>query len=203
MPLGSLLLGLLGAFYWGDGSAPSPSLSAQRPGFADGAKRATLGPDRAHGSKGGAAAHVPRLIFGICRGIFITGSSLVGAAVKVPRITSKNLIRFADHLSKLFRSPVSYTCICRSTPFRFILRSASAHSSCSVIFCEATAIYGVIVAIILQTKIEYVPQNADGTYPSAAVFSGYGVFGSGITVGFANLVCGCEMWPGAARTEHF
>lgn len=28
-----------------------------------------------------------------CRGIFITGSSLVGAAIRVPRITSKNLIR--------------------------------------------------------------------------------------------------------------
>ena len=28
-----------------------------------------------------------------CRGIFITGSSLLGAAIRVPRITSKNLIR--------------------------------------------------------------------------------------------------------------
>ena len=53
---------------------------------------------------------------GSCRGIFVTGSSLLGAAIKEPRITSKNLI--------------------------------------SVIFCEAAAIYGVIVAIILGTKIE-------------------------------------------------
>jgi F0F1-type ATP synthase membrane subunit c/vacuolar-type H+-ATPase subunit K len=62
---------------------------------------------------------------------------------------------------------------------------------CSVIFCEATAIYGVIVAIILQTKIDEVPRNADGTFLSAAVFSGYAVFASGITVGLANLACGC------------
>ena len=31
----------------------------------------------------------------LCRGIFITGSSLLGAAIRVPRITSKNLIRCA------------------------------------------------------------------------------------------------------------
>lgn len=63
-------------------------------------------------------------------------------------------------------------------------------SLCSVIFCEATAIYGVIVAIILQTKIEEVPQMPDGTWWHAAVFSGYAVFGSGIIVGLANLACG-------------
>lgn len=121
-----------------------------------------------------------------CRGIFITGSSLVGAAIRVPRITSKNLI--------------------------------------SVIFCEAVAIYGVIVAIILQvgldawgrwfaprrrvdgerrpriwnqplcllnlqTKIEYVaPEN--GVFDKYALAAGYAIFGSGITCGFANLVCG-------------
>jgi F0F1-type ATP synthase membrane subunit c/vacuolar-type H+-ATPase subunit K len=70
-------------------------------------------------------------------------------------------------------------------------RAAPQHATRrSVIFCEATAIYGVIVAIILQTKIDEVPRNADGTFLSAAVFSGYAVFASGITVGLANLACG-------------
>lgn len=99
----------------------------------------------------GVALTVGMSILGAAWGIFVTGSSLMGAAIRAPRITSKNLI--------------------------------------SVIFCEAVAIYGVIVAIILQTKIEYVePEN--GVYNKYAMFSGYSVFGAGVTCGFANLVCG-------------
>eukprot|EP00270_Netrium_digitus_P012344 TRINITY_DN4000_c0_g1_i2.p1 TRINITY_DN4000_c0_g1~~TRINITY_DN4000_c0_g1_i2.p1 ORF type:complete len:202 (+),score=38.55 TRINITY_DN4000_c0_g1_i2:85-606(+) len=90
-------------------------------------------------------------VLGAAWGIFITGSSLIGAAIKAPRITSKNLI--------------------------------------SVIFCEAVAIYGVIVAIILQTKLESV-SKVNGTYSPAAMRAGYALFNSGIIVGFANLVCG-------------
>ncbi|KAJ4957416.1 hypothetical protein NE237_024527 [Protea cynaroides] len=89
-------------------------------------------------------------VLGAAWGIYITGSSLIGAAIKAPRITSKNLI--------------------------------------SVIFCEAVAIYGVIVAIILQTKLESVPTSM--MYAPDALRAGYAIFASGIIVGFANLVCG-------------
>lgn len=59
----------------------------------------------------------------------------------------------------------------------------------SVIFCEAVAIYGVIVAIILQTKLESVPPSQ--LYAPESLRAGYAIFASGIIVGFANLVCGC------------
>ena len=64
-------------------------------------------------------------------------------------------------------------------------------ASCSIIFCEAVAIYGVIVAIILQTKIDYVDADkVTGLYPIPAMTAGYAIFGSGITTGWANLACG-------------
>lgn len=91
-------------------------------------------------------------VLGAAWGIFITGSSLIGAAVKVPRITSKNLV--------------------------------------SVIFCEAVAIYGVVVAILLATKTEVVELLDTGDYPSSAKTAGYAIFASGLTVGMANLACG-------------
>ncbi|XP_052730943.1 V-type proton ATPase subunit c''2 isoform X4 [Vigna angularis] len=99
----------------------------------------------------GIAVAIGVSVLGAAWGIYITGSSLIGAAIKAPRITSKNLI--------------------------------------SVIFCEAVAIYGVIVAIILQTKLESVP--AANIYDPESLRAGYAIFASGLIVGFANLVCGC------------
>merc|ERR1712199_86633 len=111
-------------------------------------------------------------VLGAAWGIFLTGSSLLGAAIKVPRIRSKNLI--------------------------------------SVIFCEALAIYGVIIAIISATKLDEkstglswvtpgAGASADGsqTYFGAGyewdpqiMYAAYAIFAAGITVGFANLFCG-------------
>ncbi|CAJ1972112.1 unnamed protein product [Sphenostylis stenocarpa] len=47
----------------------------------------------------------------------------------------------------------------------------------------------VIVAIILQTKLESVP--AANIYAPESLRTGYSIFASGLIVGFANLVCGC------------
>merc|ERR1712086_379864 len=112
-------------------------------------------------------------VLGAAWGIFLTGSSLLGAAIKVPRIRSKNLI--------------------------------------SVIFCEALAIYGVIIAIISATKLDpkstyqswiETVSGAGGatgvaTYFGAGydwdpqiMFASYSIFAAGITVGLANLFCG-------------
>ena len=95
-------------------------------------------------------------VVGAAWGIWLTGSSLVGAAVKAPRIRSKNLV--------------------------------------SVIFCEATAIYGVILAIILLSKIS---SPKDKSYQLAATwnwatfyYAGYAVFFSGCSVGFTNIASG-------------
>jgi len=60
---------------------------------------------------------------------------------------------------------------------------------CSIIFCEAVAIYGVIVAIILQTKLEVVSRE-QGLYNKGNMAAGYSIFGAGLTCGFSNLVCG-------------
>uniref|UniRef100_A0A9I9CHI4 V-ATPase proteolipid subunit C-like domain-containing protein n=1 Tax=Cucumis melo TaxID=3656 RepID=A0A9I9CHI4_CUCME len=98
----------------------------------------------------GIAISIGVSVLGAAWGIYITGSSLIGAAIKAPRITSKNLI--------------------------------------SVIFCEAVAIYGVIVAIILQTKLESV--SASQIFTPESLTAGYSIFASGIIVGFANLFCG-------------
>merc|ERR1719419_1287145 len=63
----------------------------------------------------------------------------------------------------------------------------------SVIFCEAVAIYGLIIAIVLAGQIErYTPsviaQNDE--LKRKNWFAGYTMFGAGLTTGLVNLFCG-------------
>merc|ERR1712154_478649 len=97
-------------------------------------------------------------VVGAAWGIWLTGSSLVGAAVKAPRIKSKNLV--------------------------------------SVIFCEATAIYGVIMAIILSNKVKKPDDQGDFTQYwdwSEFYFAGYGMFSAGLSVGLTNIASGISV----------
>jgi V-type H+-transporting ATPase proteolipid subunit len=60
----------------------------------------------------------------------------------------------------------------------------------SVIFCEAVAIYGVIMGIIMVGKFT---ANNDFTAPGSynnALFSAYNLFSVGLSVGLSNLFCG-------------
>lgn len=68
----------------------------------------------------------------------------------------------------------------------------------SIIFCEAVAIYGVIMAIILSTKyVFFATTNADGTstvtHPNLVAHAGYTLFSSGIIVGLGNVACGVSV----------
>ena len=68
----------------------------------------------------------------------------------------------------------------------------------SVIFCEAVAIYGVIVAIIMQGKLPspgfayYNMYASDATY-IACEYTGYVAFAAGLVVGLSNLFCGLSV----------
>eukprot|EP00335_Anophryoides_haemophila_P000214 CAMPEP_0204821366 /NCGR_PEP_ID=MMETSP1018-20131115/10459_1 /ASSEMBLY_ACC=CAM_ASM_000518 /TAXON_ID=46462 /ORGANISM="Anophryoides haemophila, Strain AH6" /LENGTH=118 /DNA_ID=CAMNT_0051927867 /DNA_START=131 /DNA_END=487 /DNA_ORIENTATION=+ len=57
----------------------------------------------------------------------------------------------------------------------------------SVIFCEAVAIYGVIMAIIMAGKIT---DTGNRAYTQQDYNSGHALFWTGISVGVSNLVCG-------------
>ena len=61
------------------------------------------------------------------------------------------------------------------------------------------AIYGVIVAIILQTKLERIEVD-EGLFSRGNMAAGYAIFAAGLTCGLSNLVCGCARQGGGGRT---
>jgi F0F1-type ATP synthase membrane subunit c/vacuolar-type H+-ATPase subunit K len=56
----------------------------------------------------------------------------------------------------------------------------------SVIFCEAVAIYGIIMAVIFQTKLGETGENVT----LKDYYSGFSIFWAGMAVGLTNIICG-------------
>lgn len=57
--------------------------------------------------------------------------------------------------------------------------------SLSILFCEAAAIYGIILALTLTARMTPAKVITYSTY-----FTGYTYFWAGLTVGLSNLLCG-------------
>eukprot|EP01080_Neovahlkampfia_damariscottae_P011743 gene11743-5081_t len=66
----------------------------------------------------------------------------------------------------------------------------------SVIFCEAVAVYGLIMAIIMSTQYINSDNSATGgkaSHPVVVAHAGYTIFSAGLIVGVGNVACGISV----------
>lgn len=71
----------------------------------------------------------------------------------------------------------------------------------SIIFCEATAIYGLIIAVILAGKMNKPPvAGIPAKFCAEAYFAGYAYFWGGLAVGVTNLIGGLAVGISGSNT---
>eukprot|EP01005_Ploeotia_sp_CARIB1_P001463 NODE_390_length_882_cov_415.607947_g382_i0.p1 GENE.NODE_390_length_882_cov_415.607947_g382_i0~~NODE_390_length_882_cov_415.607947_g382_i0.p1 ORF type:complete len:201 (-),score=38.01 NODE_390_length_882_cov_415.607947_g382_i0:223-825(-) len=102
----------------------------------------------------GVACAIGLSIVGAAWGIWLTGASIAGAAIRSPHIRSKNLV--------------------------------------SIIFCEAVAIYGIILAILMSGRFNK-PENNTAETVKKTRQAGYILSACGWTVGIGNWACGISV----------
>jgi V-type H+-transporting ATPase proteolipid subunit len=66
----------------------------------------------------------------------------------------------------------------------------------SILLCEAVAIYGLILAIMMSARMQLGPSSItvdDGAWSYRVLASGYTLFAAGMAVGIGNLACGISV----------
>lgn len=106
-----------------------------------------------------------------CRGIFVTGSSIIGGGVRAPRIRTKNLI------SIIFCEVVAIYGVIMSAPL-----PSSSHT-----FPHSNP--RGVTGIVFSAKLGNIPTEelllTENNY-----YTGWAIFWGGLTVGVCNLICG-------------